>query len=242
MGATFDLVAAGARLHQTGCLGCIGMGQAPSSWGNSLRTMPRNFPGRSGTADDHVYLCSPETAAASSLTGEITDPRTLPDALGIAYPEVELPERSSVNVAMLEAPLPAEEAAGVVLVKGDNIGELPDFEPLADEISAPVLVKVGDDISTDTIMPAGAKALPYRSNIEKLSEFAFGPVDQCCRWSSWTRPTTRPSRPTMSCRSSAFVTSPPVPTSSSATPPRAASTPPVTVSRLGRSRSCWPEA
>jgi predicted aconitate hydratase len=178
MGATFELVAAGARLHQTGCLGCIGMGQAPSSWGNSLRTMPRNFPGRSGTADDHVYLCSPETAAASSLTGEITDPRTLPDTLGIAYPELELPERSSVNTAMLEAPLPAEEAAEVELVKGDNVRELPDFEPLAEEISAPVLVKVGDDISTDTIMPAGAKALPYRSNIEKLSEFAFGPVDE----------------------------------------------------------------
>jgi len=177
MGATFDLVGAGARLHQSGCLGCIGMGQTPSSWGNSLRTMPRNFPGRSGTADDHVYLCSPETAAASALTGEITDPRTLPDRLGIDHPALELPAHATVNTAMLEPPLSPEEAAEVELVKGENIGELPDFPPPADSFEAPVLVKVGDDVSTDTIMPAGAKALPYRSNIEKLSEFAFGVVD-----------------------------------------------------------------
>jgi aconitate hydratase len=178
MGATFDLVAAGARLHQSGCLGCIGMGQSPSSWGNSLRTMPRNFPGRSGTADDHVYLCSPETAAAAALTGEITDPRDLPDRLGLDHPSLELPAESSVNTDMLEPPLPPEAAAQVELVKGDNVRELPDFEPLADAIEAPVLIKVGDDVSTDTIMPAGAKALPYRSNIEKLSEFAFGVVDE----------------------------------------------------------------
>jgi aconitate hydratase len=178
MGATFDLIAAGARLHQSGCLGCIGMGQAPTSWGNSLRTMPRNFPGRSGTADDHVYLCSPETAAAAALTGRITDPRTLPDELGIDWPELLLPKRSSVNTEMLVPPLPAEEARSVELVKGENVRELPDLEPLPDLIEAPVLVKVGDDISTDTIMPAGAKALPYRSNIEKLAEFAFGSVDE----------------------------------------------------------------
>jgi aconitate hydratase len=178
MGATFDLVAAGARLHQSGCLGCIGMGQAPSSRGNSLRTMPRNFPGRSGTADDHVFLCSPETAAASALTGTITDPRTLPDLLDLAWPELELPAESSVNTAMLEPPLPSDEAEKVELVKGDNVRELPEFEPLPDAIEAPVLVKVGDDVSTDTIMPAGSKALPYRSNIPKLSEFAFGVVDE----------------------------------------------------------------
>jgi aconitate hydratase len=178
MGATFDLVAAGARLHQSGCLGCIGMGQAPSSRGNSLRTMPRNFPGRSGTADDHVFLCSPETAAASALTGTITDPRTLPDLLDLAWPELELPAESSVNTAMLEPPLPPDEAEKVELVKGDNVRELPEFEPLPDAIEAPVLVKVGDDVSTDTIMPAGSKALPYRSNIPKLSEFAFGVVDE----------------------------------------------------------------
>jgi aconitate hydratase len=177
MGATFDLVAAGARLHQSGCLGCIGMGQSPTSDGNSLRTMPRNFPGRSGTADDHVYLCSPETAAASALTGVITDPRTLPDRLGLEHPTLDLPAESSVNSAMLEEPLPADEAAKVELVKGGNIGDLPELAPYPDQVEAPVLVKVGDDISTDTIMPAGAEALPYRSNIPKLAEFAFRDVD-----------------------------------------------------------------
>jgi aconitate hydratase len=177
MGATFDLVAAGARLHQSGCLGCIGMGQSPTSHGNSLRTMPRNFPGRSGTADDHVYLCSPETAAASALTGVITDPRTLPEAVGLDYPTLDLPAESSVNAAMLEAPLSEDEAKRVDLVKGENIGDLPELTPYPDQVEAPVLVKVGDDISTDTIMPAGAEALPYRSNIPKLAEFAFRDVD-----------------------------------------------------------------
>jgi aconitate hydratase len=177
MGATFDLVAAGARLHQSGCLGCIGMGQSPTSDGNSLRTMPRNFPGRSGTADDHVYLCSPETAAASALTGVITDPRTMTDELGIDFPSLDLPAESSVNEAMLEAPLDEKEAEAVELVKGSNIGELPDLDAFPDQIAAPVLVVVGDDISTDTIMPAGAEALPYRSNIPKLAEFAFRDVD-----------------------------------------------------------------
>ncbi len=178
MGATFDLIAAGARLHQSGCLGCIGMGQAPSSHGNSLRTMPRNFPGRSGTADDRVYLCSPETAAASALTGVLTDPRTLPDELGIEWPTLDLPARSSVNTSMLEAPLPLAEARRVELVKGENVQDLPDLPPLPDAVAAPVLIKVGDDVSTDTIMPAGADALPYRSNIPKLAEFAFRAVDE----------------------------------------------------------------
>ena len=173
MGATYDLIRAGARLHQAGCMGCIGMGQSPTSHGNSLRTMPRNFPGRSGTSEDHVYLCSPETAAASALTGLITDPRTLPDDLGIGYPDLDLPATSSVNTAMLEAPLPEGEASRVDLVKGDNIADLPDLDPFPDQIEAPVLVKVGDNISTDTIMPAGADALPFRSNIPKLAEFAF---------------------------------------------------------------------
>jgi aconitate hydratase len=178
MGSVVDLITAGARLHQTGCLGCIGMGQAPSSWGNSLRTMPRNFPGRSGTADDRVYLCSPETAAASAVRGVITDPRTLPEELGLDYPDLDLPERSSVNHEMLEPPLPEAQAREVELVKGANIVDLPELEPLPEAITAPVLIKVGDDISTDTIMPAGAEALPYRSNIPKLAEFAFGSVDE----------------------------------------------------------------
>jgi aconitate hydratase len=178
MGATFDLIAAGARLHQSGCMGCIGMGQAPSSDGNSLRTMPRNFPGRSGTADDQVYLCSPETAAAAALTGEITDPRSLPDLLDIDYPSLDLPTESSVNVAMLEEPLPPEQASKVELVKGKNISTLPDFDPLPDKLAVPVAIKVGDDISTDTILPAGAKVLPFRSNIPKLSEFVFGQIDE----------------------------------------------------------------
>jgi aconitate hydratase len=177
MGATFELVAAGARLHQSGCLGCIGMGQSPTSRGNSLRTMPRNFPGRSGTPDDHVYLCSPETAAASALTGTIIDPRTLPERLGIVFPDLDLPRESTVNPAMLEPPVPATEAAQVQLVKGENIGTLPDHETFPDKIEAPVLVKVGDDISTDTIMPAGAEALPFRSNIPKLADFAFRDID-----------------------------------------------------------------
>lgn len=178
MGSTFDLVSAGARLHQSGCMGCIGMGQAPSSWGNSLRTMPRNFPGRSGTADDHVYLCSPETAAAAALTGQITDPRDLTELIGLEPPVVELPEESSVNTDMLEPPLPPEEASRVELVKGDNIGDLPDFDPLPDRLELEVAITVGDNISTDTILPAGARVLPYRSNIPVLADFTFTQADE----------------------------------------------------------------
>ncbi len=178
MGATLDLIAAGARLHQSGCNGCIGMGQAPTRDGNSLRTMPRNFPGRSGTVDDHVYLCSPETAAAGALTGQITDPRELPQLLGIDYPTLDLPAVSSVNTAMLEAPLAEDAAAKVELVKGPNISTLPEFEALPESITAPVALKVGDNVSTDEIMRAGAKVLPFRSNVEKLSEFVFTVIDE----------------------------------------------------------------
>jgi aconitate hydratase len=178
MGATFDLIAAGARLHQSGCLGCIGMGQAPATGGNSLRTFPRNFPGRSGTKEDSVFLCSPETAAAAALTGQITDPRDLPRLLGIDYPRVELPTRSTVNTAMFEPPLPLEQAGRVELVKGPNISTLPDFGPLPDRIEASVALKVGDDVSTDEILPAGARVLPYRSNIPKLAEFTFTQIDE----------------------------------------------------------------
>jgi len=178
IGATLDLIGAGARLHQSGCMGCIGMGQAPAHGSISLRTMPRNFPGRSGTDEDSVYLCSPETAAAAALTGTITDPRDLEELLDLEYPSLELPATSSVNLAMLEGPLPLEESAQVELVKGDNISSLPVFGALADHIEAPVVLKVGDDISTDGILPAGAKVLPYRSNIPKLAEFTFGQIDE----------------------------------------------------------------
>jgi aconitate hydratase len=165
------LVAAGARLHQAGCNGCIGMGQAPASGKASLRTFPRNFPGRSGTKDDQVYLCSPETAAASALTGVITDPRDL----GSEYPRYRPPDPSYVNTEMLVAP----DGGGpsVPLEKGPNIISLPTFESLPDELSGPVLLKVGDDVSTDEIMPAGARVLPYRSNIPAMAAFAFDAID-----------------------------------------------------------------
>jgi aconitate hydratase len=176
-GWLFDLIAAGARVHQAGCLGCIGMGQAPATGRNSLRTMPRNFPGRSGTEQDAVWLCSPETAAAAALTGVITDPRELPRMLGIGYPRLELPERSYVNTSMLVAPLPVEEARAQELVKGPNIASLPDLDPLPDCIEAPVELKVGDNVSTDEILPAGAQVLPLRSNIPAISEFVFAHID-----------------------------------------------------------------
>jgi aconitate hydratase len=153
------------------------MGQAPATGRNSLRTVPRNFPGRSGTADDSVWLCSPETAAAAALTGVITDPRELPDRLGIAYPELELPEQTHVNTSMLTAPLPPETACQEELVKGPNIVSLPEFDPLHERIEAPVELKVGDNVSTDEILPAGARVLPLRSNIPAISEFVFSQID-----------------------------------------------------------------
>jgi aconitate hydratase len=177
-GWLFDLIAAGARIHQSGCLGCIGMGQAPATGRNSLRTFPRNFPGRSGTTDDAVWLCSPETAAAAALTGVITDPRDLPELCDVDYPLLVLPDRSHVNTAMLTAPLPPDQARAQELVKGANIASLPEFDPLPDELEVPVLLKVGDDVSTDEILPAGARVLPYRSNIPAIAEFAFTPIDE----------------------------------------------------------------
>ena len=177
MGATLDLIRSGARIHQAGCMGCIGMGQAPAVGANSLRTFPRNFPGRSGTTDDRVWLCSPETAAAAALTGRITDPRDLPDLLGIGYPVLGLPQTAGVNTAMLEPPPPAAEASTVTLVKAPSIGSLPELDPLPDNLTARVVIKVGDNVSTDDILPAGAQALPYRSNIARLAEFAFSRVD-----------------------------------------------------------------
>ena len=168
-----SLVGSGARIHQSGCMGCIGMGQAPAVGRNSLRTMPRNFPGRSGTDEDAVWLCSPETAVAAALTGKITDPREL----GIDYPQVRLPEKFSANRSMLVPPLPLEEARQVELVKGSNISSLPDFEPLPEGIDLEIMLKVGDNVSTDEIMPAGSRVLPYRSNIPKISEFVYIQVD-----------------------------------------------------------------
>ena len=166
------LVRSGGRLHQAGCGGCIGMGQAPATGKISLRTVPRNFPGRSGTKEDQVYLCSPETAAASALTGVITDPRTLE----MEYPDFKEPDAIIVNTQMLIAP--PGPSGSVVLEKGPNIKPLPDFEPLPESIAGPVLLKTGDDLSTDEIMPAGARVLPYRSNIPEISKFAFSQVDE----------------------------------------------------------------
>ena len=178
MNLLMPLIQAGARLHQSGCMGCIGMGQAPASGRNSLRTFPRNFPGRSGTKEDSVFLCSPETAAAAALTGQITDPRDLSERFGIDYPRFREPERNLVDTDMLVAPLAPDVAVKEELVKGPNISSLPDFDPLPDEFSAPVLLKVGDNVSTDEIMPAGQKVLPYRSNIPKISEFVYYQVDE----------------------------------------------------------------
>ena len=166
-----ELLHAGARLHQAGCNGCIGMGQAPATRELSLRTVPRNFPGRSGTREDKVCLVSPETASASALTGVITDPRTL----GMAYPHIADPDDPIVNRDMFLAP--SRNPLPVELRKGPNIASLPEISPLQDALEGPVLLKVGDNISTDEIMPAGARVLPFRSNIPKIAQFAFNMVD-----------------------------------------------------------------
>jgi predicted aconitate hydratase len=171
MGLLAKLIRAGGRLHQTGCNGCIGMGQAPATGRISVRTVPRNFPGRSGTPEDHVYLCSPETAAASALTGVITDPRTL----HMPYPHVEEPDRLLLNTEMLIPP--ASVGQPVELVKGPNIQSLPPLGPLPEGLEGPVLIKLGDNVSTDEIMPAGEQVLPYRSNIPAISQFVFRGVD-----------------------------------------------------------------
>ena len=173
-----SLVTSGARIHQSGCMGCIGMGQAPATGRNSLRTMPRNFPGRSGTEEDAVWLCSPETAAAAALTGRITDPRDLEDSHCLAYPRPAMPETYTTIDDMLQPPLPAQEAAEVELVKGPNISALPDFDPVEDDLSVPALLVMGDNVSTDEIMPAGSRVLPYRSNIPKIAEFSFSRIDE----------------------------------------------------------------
>ncbi len=171
-GHLLQLIRSGARVHQAGCNGCIGMGQAPATHELSLRTVPRNFPGRSGTKEDKVCLVSPETAAASAIFGVITDPRSLK----IPYPKIVEPQQVDVNAELLLKPLSIEEAAQTNLQKGPNIAGLPTFDPLPDFLTMPVLLKLRDNISTDEIMPAGARVLPYRSNIPKIAEFAF---EQC---------------------------------------------------------------
>lgn len=168
-----SLLRVGARLHQTGCNGCIGMGQAPATDTNSLRTVPRNFPGRSGTREDRVFLCSPETAAASALAGEITDPRRL----SMRYPVIEEPRQPIIDRSRWQAPVDRAEARTVELRKGPNIESLPELATLPRDLEGPVLLTVGDDVSTDEILPAGARVLPYRSNIPAISRFAFEAVD-----------------------------------------------------------------
>ncbi len=167
------LIQAGARIHQAGCNGCIGMGQAPATNEISLRTVPRNFPGRSGTKEDQVYLVSPETASASVLTGVITDPRTLE----IPYPNIQEPPNPETNKKLIEKPLPLKDAINIELNKGPNIALLPIAKPCADNFDAPVLLKLGNNISTDSILPAGARVLPLRSNIPEISNFVFEPID-----------------------------------------------------------------
>ena len=171
-GALSDILQSGARVLECACGPCIGMGFSPNSAGVSLRTFNRNFEGRSGTADARVHLVSPETAAASALTGVITDPRTLGGALNVT-----LPERFTLDDSAVLAPASPEEAAAVEIVRGPNIKPFPACRPVEDELKAQLTLKVGDNITTDHIMPAGAKILPYRSNIPYLSKFCFGVCD-----------------------------------------------------------------
>lgn len=172
-GALGDMIGAGARILESACGPCIGMGQSPNSGGISLRTFNRNFEGRSGTKDAGIYLVSPEVAAASALTGYLTDPRDLGEA-----PTVEMPEHFTINDNMIEPPAAPEEAASIEVLRGPNIKPFPKTEPLPESITAKAVLKVGDNITTDHIMPAGAKILPYRSNIPHLSQFCFGVCDE----------------------------------------------------------------
>ena len=172
-GALADLIAAGARILESACGPCIGMGQSPNTNGVSLRTFNRNFEGRSGTATGQVYLVSPETAAVSALTGVFTNPQTLGEKVDIAQPEHFL-----INDNMVEPPAPVEEMDKVEVLRGPNIKEFPTTSALEETITAKALLKVGDNITTDHIMPAGAKILPYRSNIPYLSNFCFAVCDE----------------------------------------------------------------
>ena len=172
-GALSDMIDAGARILESACGPCIGMGQSPNSKGISLRTFNRNFEGRSGTKDAGIYLVSPEVAAASALTGYLTDPRNLGE-----FPVINLPEEFTVNDNMVIMPATPEEAKDVEVLYGPNIKPFPNSSPLEESITAKAVLKVGDDITTDHIMPAGAKILPYRSNIPYLSKFCFAVCDE----------------------------------------------------------------
>ena len=172
-GALADMIAAGARILESACGPCIGMGQSPNSKGISLRTFNRNFEGRSGTKDGQIYLVSPETAAISALTGVFTDPRTLGDAA-----DITLPEKFTINDNMIVPPADEKDMDSIEVLRGPNIKPFPVSEPLAETIDAKCSLKVGDNITTDHIMPAGAKILPLRSNIPKISEFCFAVCDE----------------------------------------------------------------
>ncbi len=172
-GALSDMIDAGARILESACGPCIGMGQSPNSAGVSLRTFNRNFEGRSGTADAGIYLVSPEVAAYSALTGVLSDPRELGEAL-----QIEMPEKFEINDNMVAMPASPEEAKDVEVLYGPNIKPFPTTEKLPESIEAKAILKVGDDITTDHIMPAGAKILPYRSNIPYLSQFCFAVCDK----------------------------------------------------------------
>jgi len=171
MGGVRALIHAGARIHQSGCLGCIGMGQAPATGTKSLRTFPRNFKNRSGTKDDAVYLCSPEVATASALRGCITDPRKLGEC-----PKIRNPRKYSFNPEWIVPP--AADPDSVEIIRGPNIAPFPKFDALPESLEGEVLLKVGDNISTDIIMPAGNRVLPFRSNIPAISKFVYDVVDE----------------------------------------------------------------
>lgn len=172
-GALSDIIASGARVLECACGPCIGMGFSPNSAGVSLRTFNRNFEGRSGTKDASVYLVSPEIAAASALTGHITDPRELGE-----YPEITMPDSFKINDSAVIMPASEEESADVEILRGPNIKPFPETAPLENTLTAELTLKVGDNITTDHIMPAGAKILPYRSNIPHLSKFCFAVCDE----------------------------------------------------------------
>jgi len=172
-GALSDIISSGARLLECACGPCIGMGQSPNSAGISLRTFNRNFEGRSGTADAGIYLVSPEVAAASALTGVLTDPRTLGE-----MPAITVPSAFLVNDNMIIKPADEKESEDVDIIYGPNIKPFPSSTDLPESISAKAVLKVGDNITTDHIMPAGAKILPYRSNIPYLSNFCFRQCDE----------------------------------------------------------------